>query len=97
MYGNAVFLPLSEGTMTFTRRRAGAPSITTGLMSDFVLRDGASGQRRFEALLANRYPEIAGQNGGTSRSGQLPDANYNATENQLIDGYPLRAPSWSSC
>lgn len=30
-------------------------------MSDFVLHDGAEGQRRFEDLLANRFPEIAGQ------------------------------------
>jgi hypothetical protein len=30
-------------------------------MSDFVLQDGAEGQRRFEELLANRFPEIAGQ------------------------------------
>jgi hypothetical protein len=30
-------------------------------MSDFVLQEGAEGQRRFEGLLANRFPEIAGQ------------------------------------
>ena len=30
-------------------------------MSDFVLQDGAADQRRFEELLANRFPEIAGQ------------------------------------
>ena len=30
-------------------------------MGDFVLHDGAEGQRRFEQLLANRFPEIAGQ------------------------------------
>jgi hypothetical protein len=27
-------------------------------MGDFVLRDGAEGQRRFEELLANRFPRI---------------------------------------
>jgi len=30
-------------------------------MSDFVLQEGAEGQRRFEGLLANRFPEITGQ------------------------------------
>jgi hypothetical protein len=45
----------------FTTRRAGAPSITIRLMSDFVLQDGAADRRRFEELLANRFPEIAGQ------------------------------------
>ncbi len=45
----------------FTTCRGGAPSITIGLMSDFILQDGAAGKRRFEELLANRFPEIAGQ------------------------------------
>ena len=44
----------------FTTCRGGAPSITIGLMSDFILQDGAAGKRRFEELLANRFPEIAG-------------------------------------
>ena len=30
-------------------------------MGDFVLHDGVAGQKRFEQLLANRFPEIAGQ------------------------------------
>jgi hypothetical protein len=30
-------------------------------MSDLVLHDGAEGQRRFEELLANRFPAIAGR------------------------------------
>jgi hypothetical protein len=30
-------------------------------MSDFVLHEGAKGQRRFEELLASRFPAIAGQ------------------------------------
>jgi hypothetical protein len=42
-------------------RAAGSPSTTINLMSDFVLHDGVAGQKRFEELLANRFPEIAGQ------------------------------------
>jgi hypothetical protein len=59
MDDNAVSQPLSE--KTFNMRVAGAQSITIVLMTDFVLRDGAEGQRRFEELLANRFPEISGQ------------------------------------
>ena len=47
--------------LTTGRSIARAHSITIGLMNDFVLRHGAEGQKRFEELLASRFPAIAGQ------------------------------------